>query len=172
VVKFDGTNNFSLWRCEVLDAINTQNLEDTLELQEKPTKMKEKIWKKMNRTTYEVIRSYLIQDLKYDVLNEISAKKIWETLTSKYLTKSVENCLHLIRSLYRFQLKKEVSISLQINNYTKLLVDLANVDEVIGEEDKDVILLSSLPDDGYKTFVLTQISRKSSFRYVEVTTAL
>jgi len=31
-VKFDGTNNFRLWRCEVLDALNAQNLEDTLEL--------------------------------------------------------------------------------------------------------------------------------------------
>ena len=30
VVKFDGTNNFSLWRCEVLNALNMQNLEDLL----------------------------------------------------------------------------------------------------------------------------------------------
>jgi len=32
IVKFDGTNNFSMWRCEVMDALNTQNLEDTLKL--------------------------------------------------------------------------------------------------------------------------------------------
>ena len=32
VEKFNGTNNFGLWRCEVLDALNAQNLEDTLEL--------------------------------------------------------------------------------------------------------------------------------------------
>ena len=55
VAKFDGTNNFSLWRCEVLDALNAQNLEDTLESQEKPTEIKEKIWKKMNRTACGVI---------------------------------------------------------------------------------------------------------------------
>ena len=36
VVKLDDTNNFELWRCEVLDALNAQNLEDTQELQEKP----------------------------------------------------------------------------------------------------------------------------------------
>jgi len=41
VVKFDGTNNFGLWRCEVLNALNAQNLEDSLELQEKPAKMEE-----------------------------------------------------------------------------------------------------------------------------------
>jgi len=43
VVKFDGTNNFGLWRCEVLNALNAQNLKGVLELQEKPTEMKEKI---------------------------------------------------------------------------------------------------------------------------------
>ena len=34
VVKFDGTNNFGLWRCEVMDTLNAQNLKDALELQE------------------------------------------------------------------------------------------------------------------------------------------
>jgi len=33
VVKIDGTNNFELLRCEVLDALFPQNLEDTLKLQ-------------------------------------------------------------------------------------------------------------------------------------------
>ena len=36
VVKFDGINNFKLWRCEVMDALNVLNLEDTLLLQERP----------------------------------------------------------------------------------------------------------------------------------------
>ena len=30
VVKFDGTNNFEMWRCEVMDALTTSNLEDTM----------------------------------------------------------------------------------------------------------------------------------------------
>jgi len=68
--------------------------------------MEEKIWKKMNRTAYGVIRSYLSQDIKYNVMNETSAKKIWEIFESKYLTKSVKNRLYLKRRLYRFQLKR------------------------------------------------------------------
>ena len=43
VVKFDGRSNFDLWRCEVLDALNTKNLEDTLELQERPAEADKKI---------------------------------------------------------------------------------------------------------------------------------
>ena len=65
---------------------------------------------------------------------ETSAKKIPEILESKYLTKSTENRLHLKRRLYRFQLKKDISISEHMNNYTKLLAGLLNVDVVIEEE--------------------------------------
>jgi len=35
IVKFDGKNNFDLWRCEVMDALTTSNLEDTLRLEKK-----------------------------------------------------------------------------------------------------------------------------------------
>ena len=80
-------------------------------------------------------------------MNETSAKKIWETLMSKYLTKSIDNRLHLKKKLYRFLLKRRVSISDHINNYMKLVSDLENVDTVIYDEDKALILLSSLPDE-------------------------
>ena len=33
VVKFDGQNNFEIWRCEVMDALMASNLEDTLRLE-------------------------------------------------------------------------------------------------------------------------------------------
>ena len=47
----------------------------------------------------------------------------------------------------------------------KLLADLANMDEVINDEDKSLILLSSLPHDDYETFVLTLINDKQSLSY-------
>jgi len=43
VVKFDGRNNSGLWRYEILNVLNAQNLKDSLELQEKPTEMDEKV---------------------------------------------------------------------------------------------------------------------------------
>jgi len=85
-----------------MDALNAQNLEDTLKLQERQAEVDEKVWKKMNRMACGVIMSYLTQDLKYDVINETSTKSIWEILASNYLTKSVENRLHLKRRLFRF----------------------------------------------------------------------
>ena len=43
---------------------------------------------------------------------------------------------------------------------------------VIDDEDKILILLSSLPDEGYETFVLTLINGRTFLSYSEVTTAL
>jgi len=76
VIKFDSTNNFGMWRCEVMDALMVSNLEDTLRLKEKPKETSEKDWEKMNRTACDLIRSCLTQDIKYHVLYETSAMKI------------------------------------------------------------------------------------------------
>ena len=59
-----------------------------------------------------------------------------------------------------------------MNHYTKLLTDLANVDVMIEDEDKALLLLSSLSDEEYETFVLTLINGKTSFSYSEVTATL
>jgi len=64
---------------------------------------------------------------------------------NKYLMKRVENRLHLKMRLHCFQLKRGISISDHINNYIKLFVDLVNLDIVIEDEDKALIVLSSFP---------------------------
>jgi len=76
MVKFDGENNFGMWRCEVMDALTISNLEDTLWLEKKPEAISEEDWEKMNRTMCDLIRSYLTQDIKYHMLYEISARQL------------------------------------------------------------------------------------------------
>ena len=57
VVKFDGKNNFEMWRCEVMDTLMVSNLEVTLRLEKNPEATSEHKWDKMNRTTCGLIRS-------------------------------------------------------------------------------------------------------------------
>jgi len=83
---------------------------------------------------------------------ETSTRKIWENLESNHLTKSIGNHLLLKRRLYHFQLKKGISIGKHMNDYTKLLADLTNMDVRIKEEDKALILLSSFPDEDYDPY--------------------
>ena len=53
----------------------------------------------------------------------------------------------------------------------KFLAELTNLNIMIEDEDKALKLLSSLPDEGYKTFVLTLTNGRTSLSYKEVTTA-
>ena len=102
VVKFDGKNDYGMWRCKVIIALKASNLKDTLRLEKKPKATSEQDWDKMNRMRCGLIRSYLTQDIKYHVLHETSVRKLWEILEKKYLTKSIESRLQLKRRLYRF----------------------------------------------------------------------
>ena len=58
-----------------------------------------------------------------------------------------------------------------MNNYTKFLADLTNVDEMIKDEDRVLILLSSLPDEEHKIIVLTFINGKASLSYNDASVA-
>ena len=49
VVKFDGKNNFRMWRCEVMDVLTASNLEHTLQLEKKRETTSEKDWDEVNR---------------------------------------------------------------------------------------------------------------------------
>ena len=59
-----------------------------------------------------------------------------------------------------------------MNNYTKILVDLVNVDMKIEEEDKVLVLLNSLSDEKYETLTLTLINGKRTLIYSDVSAAL
>ena len=59
-----------------------------------------------------------------------------------------------------------------MNIYTKLLADLTNVDEMIKNQDKALILLSFLPVEEYETFVFTLINGKALLSYNDVSATL
>jgi len=67
---------------------------------------------------------------------------------------------------------KERNIYECMNNYTKPLTNLSNIDEVLKNEDKMLILLSSLPDKEYETLVLTLINGKFSLSNNNILAAL
>jgi len=151
--------------------LNARNLEETLESEAAPQEVEETTWKKMNRSACGVIRSCLTQDIKYLVMNEVSAKALWDTLGNKYLTKTAESRLHLKRRLYAFRMRRGASIGEHLNSFTKLLADLLNVEVKVEDEDKAMILMNSLPEE-YEVWCDSYISGKASVNYEEVSAAL
>jgi len=94
-----------------------------------------------------------------DSREEISDKEYRVSIASK------EEALSL-------PVEKGTSIAEHMNNYIKLLRDFLNVNVDIKEEDKTLIFLNSLPDEEYKTFVLTFNNGKQSLNYNDISIAL
>uniref|UniRef100_A0A2N9IA27 Retrotransposon Copia-like N-terminal domain-containing protein n=1 Tax=Fagus sylvatica TaxID=28930 RepID=A0A2N9IA27_FAGSY len=105
VEKFDGTNNFGMWQCEVMDVLVQQELDIALE--DKPEEMSTKDWEKINRQACGTIRLCLAKDQKYFVMRETKAKELWKKLENKYMTKSMENRLYLKKNLFCFQFRED-----------------------------------------------------------------
>ena len=74
------------------------------------------------------------------------------------MTKSLANRLYLKQRLYSFKMQEGRSIEDQINEFNKIIDDLANVDVKIEDEDQAVTLLSSLPKS-YEHFVDAMLYR-------------
>ena len=145
VAKFDCTNNFGMWQCEVLDVLCQQDLE--LALEETPDKMDDNEWIKINRQTCGTIRLCLAKDHKYSIIRETSVKKVWEMLEEKYMKKSLENRLYMKKKLYRFTYAPGMSMNDHVKSFNKILTDLLNLDEKFKDENKALLLLNSLPNE-------------------------
>ncbi|KAH9698452.1 Integrase catalytic domain-containing protein [Citrus sinensis] len=169
VEKFNGTNNFGMWQCEVLDVLCQQELDVALE--EKPDVMDDSEWIQINRQACGTIRLCLAKDQKYSVMRETSAKKLWETLEENYMMKSLENRLYMKNKLYRFTYTPDMSMNDHVNSFNKILADLLNLDEKFEDEDKALLLLNSLPDE-YDHLTTTLLHGKDNVTFDAICSAL
>ncbi|KAM1225757.1 hypothetical protein ACFX13_045186 [Malus domestica] len=169
VDKFNGFNNFGMWQCEVMDVLYQQELDMVLE--DKPEDIDDKQWTRNNLHVCAAIRSFLDKELKYPYMKETSAMELWTKLEEKYMTKRAENRLFLKKQLFRFQYRSGISMHEHLNDYNKILADLANLEVKIPDEDKALCLLNSLPTD-YDHLTTTLLYGKSEVKLDEVSATL
>lgn len=169
VEKFDGTNNFSMWQCEVMDLLIQQELD--IALKDQPDDWTEKEWDRINRKACGTIRLCLAKDQKYFVMRETNAKDLWKKLEDKFMSKSVENRLYLKKKLFHFQYRSGISMIEHLNDYNKVLTDLQNLEVDILDEDKALLLWNSLPDT-YDHLITTLLYKKDKIRFDDVFNAL
>ena len=169
VEKFNGTNNFGMWQCEVQDLLFRERSHIALEA--KPKDMSEEDWSLVNRQACGTIRLCLAKEQKYFVMKETSAAQLWKKLEDKYMTKSIENRLYLKKKLFRFQYKKGTPMIEHLDNFNKILADLQNLDVEISDEDMALLLLNSLPES-YDHLTTTLLYGKNEVKFSDVSNAL
>lgn len=62
-----------------------------------------------------------------------------------YLEKSLHNKLYIKRSFFSFKISEEISHTDQLDEFKKILDDLANIEVVVDPEDQGILLLNAQP---------------------------
>ena len=79
-----------------------------------------------------------------EVAKAKSAAELWIKLESLYMTKSLANRLHKKIKLYTLKMTPGMSIEEHFDHFNKIILDLENIDIAISDEDKAILLLTSL----------------------------
>ncbi|VFR03036.1 unnamed protein product [Cuscuta campestris] len=158
-----------LWQCTIQDYLVQQGLDLALQ-DEKPSDMKESEWSTILKKAVNTIRLALSPQIKVTVLKE-TPKKLWETLESKFASKTLTNRLMMRMDLYSLKMEEGGSVFDHINKFNEQVSRLLNAGETIKDEEQGLLLLASLPKS-FKPFVQSMIAGRTTLRLDEVTTAL
>ncbi|GKB47608.1 zinc finger, CCHC-type containing protein [Tanacetum coccineum] len=106
-----------------------------------------------------------------EVTKETTVAGIWTKLTSLYMTKSLANRLYLKKKPYTYYISPGTKLGDHIDEFNKFILDLANIDIEIEDEDRALMLLTSLPLS-YENFVETLLYRREYLTMEDVLATL
>ncbi|GKD28317.1 retrovirus-related pol polyprotein from transposon TNT 1-94 [Tanacetum coccineum] len=157
VEKFDGSNDFRLWRVKMRCLLIQHDWEavldpfpKTMTNADKITALKTDIYKKAHNALLLCLDNKVLREVN----KEDSAAGVWLKLETLYMTKSLANKLYLKKKLFTFYMDSGKKLSDHIDEFNKLVGDLANIDVEIDDENQALMLLTSLPSS-YDKFMET-----------------
>lgn len=153
IEKFDGTNDFAIWKLKMLALLGNLGLDEALEGESKmPADYSDEKKKDIMKRAYNT----LILSLSDKVIREITKMKtvaeVWLKLESLYMTKTLSSRLYLKAKFFTFKMADGKNLHDHMDEFNKLCLDLENINVEYDDEDKALVLLHSLPKS-YETFV-------------------
>ncbi|KAH9752645.1 hypothetical protein KPL71_014775 [Citrus sinensis] len=125
----------------------------------------------INNKAHSTIILHLSDEVLREVSKERTAAGLWAKLEEMFLKKSLAKRMYMKRRLYTFSMKDGVAMKDHVDEFNKLILDLENVNIILEDEDKALILLSSLPES-YEHFVDTLIYGRQTLSLKDVKDAL
>ena len=118
-----------------------------------------------------MIQLCLADEVIYNVMDEETTIGLWSKPEILYMTKSFSNKLYLKKQLYEICMNEGTVVLEHLNFFNKVINELLAVDVKIDEENKALILLSSLLES-YDQIVTTMLYSKKTLILKEVTSTL
>ncbi|GJX64779.1 retrovirus-related pol polyprotein from transposon TNT 1-94 [Tanacetum coccineum] len=119
-----------------------------------PVDMEAQTKAELNKKAYSAVILCLGNNVLREVIGETTTVGVWSKLETLYMTKSLANKLYLKKKLYTFYMLAVRKISEHIDEFNKIVLDLANIEVKFEDEDLALLLLTSLPAS-YEHFVDT-----------------
>ncbi|GJY89897.1 hypothetical protein Tco_0505093 [Tanacetum coccineum] len=123
------------------------------------------------KKTYSTLILCLGDRVIREVTKETTIAGIWTKLTSLYMTKSLANRLYLKKKLYTYCMSPGTKLGDHLDEFNKLIPNLANIDIEIEDEDQALMLLTLLPSS-YENFVETLLYGRESLTMEDVLTTM
>ena len=113
--------------------------------EERPRKVYDERWEEMKAQACATIRLCISDQIMYHVMKETSPKKVWETLESKFMSKTLTSKLFLKQKLFSLKMQEGSDPIEHINVFNQLVTVLLKVEVKVDDRDGVIILLCSLP---------------------------
>ncbi|GKA64340.1 retrovirus-related pol polyprotein from transposon TNT 1-94 [Tanacetum coccineum] len=118
--------------------------EDATALEVLPVDMEAQTKVELNKKAHISVILCLGNKVLREVTGETTATGFWSKLETLYMTKSLANKLYLKKKLYTFCMPAGRKISEHIDEFNKIVLDLANIEVKFENEDLALLLLTSL----------------------------
>jgi hypothetical protein len=169
IEKFDGQNNFSLWRLKMRALLRQQGLTKILD-DEVPSTSTEEM-KEFDEKAHSTILLSLSDGVLREDADEETAAGLWKRLENPYMKKSLTNRLYLKQRLYTIKMKEGMPLCDHLDDFNKIILDLKNIDIKVDDENQDFILLCSLLDV-FDNFVNSMLYGRDTISLADVKSAL
>nr|GEW85394.1 retrovirus-related Pol polyprotein from transposon TNT 1-94 [Tanacetum cinerariifolium] len=164
VKKFDGSNDFRLWRVKMQCLLIQHGWEDALDpFSRTMTDANKTVTLKTD--VYKKAHSALLLCLDNKVLREVNKEDsiagVWLKLETLYMTKSLGNKLYLKKKLFTFYMPSGKKLSKHIDEFNTLIGDLVNIDVDIDDEDQ-LKKRTDAKDDGNGLYVRGRLNHQGN----------
>lgn len=153
IERFNGKGDFALWRQRMKAILVQMKISKAIDTEAKHAESVTAEDKAgMNELAYSTIALCLGDKVLREVANENTAIGVWAKLQSLYMKKSLSRRIYLKGMLFGFKIQEDKPIEDYLDEFNRIVIDLANIGVDTPDEDQVILILNALPPS-YANFV-------------------